>query len=488
MTQLIWFRRDLRLADNPALQAACDRGEPVVCVYVHAPSEEAPWQPGAASRWWLHHSLAALDGRLRKLGQRLILIRDASSNALTRIAIELGAVDVHVGALIEPAARARDRVVQSELAARGITLHRYSPNLLFEPASVAGTGGGPYRVFTPFWRKLRMRLESELRNANRLCPKIPGPPGSMPEGVSLATLGLLPRTAWDQGLAVDWRPGEEGAALALAEFLDGEVEHYPEVRNRPDLAGTSRLSPHLHFGEISPQQILAAIEDRGLLYRSESFVRELGWREFCHHLLWHFPESTDAPLDARFADYPWQEPPDAEQLGAWQQGRTGIPLVDAGMRELWHTGWMHNRVRMVVASFLTKNLRIHWLHGARWFWDTLVDADLANNSAGWQWTAGSGADAAPYFRIFNPVLQGRRFDPRGDYVRRWIPELARVPTAAIHSPWTLSASELQSCGISDSVYAHPRVDLAASREAALAGFMRLRAAQRPAGPARRPDR
>ncbi len=472
MVNIVWFRRDLRLTDNPALAAACATGAPLVCVYVHAPEEEAPWQPGAASRWWLHHSLTALDAELRLRGQRLLILHDASGHALERLAREVDATDIHTSALIEPALRQRDRSVQAQLIERGIELHRHAPNLLFEPASLRTAKGDPYRVFTPFWRQARAQL---LPRPPLPVPGMPPPPESMPAGVGIDVLGLLPRIDWDRGLRDNWRTGEHGARVALNEFLDDEVPLYAQARNRPDQPGTSRLSPHLHFGEITPQQIVWAMTDRGLLERGEAFVRELGWREFCHHLLWHYPHTTDAPMDPRFADYPWQEPPDAKLLAAWQRGVTGIPMVDAGMRELWHTGWMHNRVRMVVASLLTKNLRMHWLHGARWFWDTLVDSDLANNSAGWQWTAGSGADAAPYFRIFNPVLQGERFDPRGDYVRRWIPELAKVPAPAIHAPWKLGSQDLAAYGIANSVYAAPLIDLAATRAAALEGLAAMRA-------------
>ncbi len=472
MTRIVWFRRDLRLADNPALAAACAGAEKLLCIYVHAPLEECPWQPGAASRWWLHHSLTALDDELRAIGQRLHVFEGASARVIENLCRAVDSSDVHAGALVEPAARRRDRAVRDQLARSGITLHRHAPNLLFEPGSVLAANGNPYRVFTPFWRQARTRLPAGLPES---MPTLPPPPAAVPVALVIGELGLLPGQRWDKGLGENWQPGEQGAAAALADFLDGEVLRYEEARNRPDQPGTSRVSPHLHFGEISPRQVVLTLRQRGLLNRGEPFTREIGWREFCHHVLWHFPHTSDAPMVAGFASYPWLEPPDRELLTAWQQGRTGIPLVDAGMRELWATGWMHNRVRMVVASLLTKNLRTHWLHGARWFWDTLVDADLANNSAGWQWCAGSGADAAPYFRVFNPVLQGQRFDPRGDYVRRWIPELAHVPAAAIHSPWKLGPAQQRDFGIADSIYGSPLVDLVATRAAALEGFAAMRA-------------
>lgn len=326
-------------------------------------------------------------------------------------------------------------------------------------------------MFTPYWRAARARLDpgGALPAPARMRGRVDLP------SLAIERLGLLPRIRWDAGLAQAWTPGEAGAQEALAQFLDAALADYAGERDRPDHAGTSRLSPHLHFGEVSPRQVVQAIAARGLLARGEPYVRELGWREFSHHLLFHYPDTTDAPLNPRFAHFPWATV-DAGQLSAWQRGRTGVPLVDAGMRELWTTGWMHNRVRMVVASFLCKNLRLHWLHGARWFWDTLVDADLANNTQGWQWSAGCGADAAPYFRIFNPVAQGERFDPQGHYVRRWLPELARVPAAALQAPWTLRPLERAEAGIAGTPWAQPIVDLADSRAAALAAYQRMRAA------------
>jgi deoxyribodipyrimidine photo-lyase len=277
----------------------------------------------------------------------------------------------------------------------------------------------------------------------------------------------LPRLRWDAGLRQHWQPGERGAHKLLGRFFEDALPGYAEGRDRPDRDFTSRLSPHLHFGEIGPHQILWALEElrraKQLAAGGESFMRELGWREFSHHVLHHFPHTASDSMNPRFDGFPWAQE-DAGAIARWQRGETGVPIVDAGMRQLWQSGWMHNRVRMLVASFLTKNLRLHWLHGARWFWDTLVDADLANNTMGWQWTAGSGADAAPYFRIFNPVTQGERFDPSGEYVRRWVPELAHVDASLIHQPWKDPAL-LKTTG-----YRSPMIDLAASRDAALAAW------------------
>ncbi len=468
---IVWFRRDLRLTDQPALEAALSTGLPIVALYIHAPKEEAPWAPGAATHWWLHQSLTALDVELRARGGRLIVRRGASSlKVLREVIAETGATQVFWNRLYEPAVIARDTRIKQALQGDGLTVDSFNGSLLFEPWQLATGAGDPYRVFTPFWRNARARLS-------------PGQPARPPKRIAgvakvrsdaIDDLRLMPRIIWYTGMAESWTPGERGAEAELDVFIDGAIGTYKEQRDRPDRRATSRLSPHLHFGEISPRQIVAVLQAKGLVDVGEHFIRELGWREFNHHLLFHFPATTDQPLNPQFARFPWAVADDAV-LEAWRRGRTGIPLVDAGMRELWHTGWMHNRVRMVVASYLTKNLRQHWLHGARWFWDTLVDADLANNTAGWQWTAGSGADAAPYFRIFNPVSQGERFDPKGEYVRRWIPELARVPLPAVQQPWTLGPLEAKAAGIAGSVYAAPQVDLKQSREAALAAYQHMRA-------------
>jgi deoxyribodipyrimidine photo-lyase len=422
-TTLVWFRRDLRLADNPALAAACEGDGRVVPAYIHAPEEEGDWPPGAASRWWLHHSLERLTDSLRKHGAALHLRLGPSADALLSLARETGARRVVWNRLYEPAIADRDARVAHELRAAGLEVETFNAGLFFEPWETQTAQAGAYRVFTPFWRSCVARLDT-LPLPRPAPRRIDGVESKSP-GLTVADLGLLPKLRWDSGLAAAWAPGEDGAQRRLEQFCAAALDSYDVGRNRPDQAGSSRLSPFLHFGEIGPRQCLAAV--RGALVdrpsargAADCFVRELGWREFAHHLLHHFPHTATEPLDMRFAAFPWE--PDERWLDAWQRGRTGYPIVDAGMRELWSTGWMHNRVRMVVASLLTKNLRQPWLAGARWFWDTLVDADLANNTLGWQWTAGCGADAAPYFRIFNPELQAARHDPDGEYVRRWLPD------------------------------------------------------------------
>jgi deoxyribodipyrimidine photo-lyase len=460
---LLWFRQDLRLTDNPALAAALASGGAVIPVFLHAPHEEGDWAPGGAARWWQHQSLAALAADLAARGSRLILQRVApdgsSETALLALARATGATAVHWNRRYEPAVIARDSDLKAALRAQGLAAHSHNAALLAEPWDVQNQSGKPFQVFTPFWRKL----------VGQLAPPLPTPapaqvpaPSQWPQSVPLDALQLMPRIRWYDGIAATWQPGEAGAARRLAQFLDSAWLDYDNQRDVPAREGTSRLSPHLHHGEISPRQIWHAFARRAAAHGSDAthwrqskFLAEVGWREFAHHLLYHFPHTPSEPLRTEFARFPWRD--DAALLEAWQRGRTGVPLVDAGMRELWHTGWMHNRVRMVVASFLVKNLLQPWQAGARWFWDTLVDADLAANTLGWQWSAGCGADAAPYFRIFNPVTQSERFDPGGDYLARWLPELANVDGRLRHD------------------VRNPVVDLRSSREAALAAFAQLRA-------------
>jgi len=466
---LVWFRRDLRLDDHPALQAALKAGHAPVPVYVHAPEEEAPWAPGAASQAWLDRSLRSLQAELRRIGSELVIRRGPSTEALLTLAAETGAEAVYWHRLYEPASIARDKATKMALKDAGLHAESLNGALLVEPWQVQTGTGDPYRVFTPFWKNARQHLESNT--------PLPAP-GSLPgvpvlESLDIAALALRPHPRerdWDLSFWPHWTPGEAGAVELLEAFLEGAVHGYKAQRNFPDRTGTSKLSPHLHFGEISPRRIVQAIREASLPATIQPdvdhYLSELGWREFSHHLLFHFPHTSDADMNPRFAAFPWAEV-DAAQLQAWQRGRTGVPIVDAGMRELWASGWMHNRVRMVVASFLTKNLRYHWIHGARWFWDTLVDASLANNTQGWQWSAGTGADAAPYFRIFSPVAQAEKFDPKGAYLRRWVPELASLPDAALAAPWT--QPELARRWAPD-YPSQPIIDLGESRAAALAAY------------------
>ena len=455
---IVWFRRDLRLNDNPALAIAATRYERILPVYIHAPDEEAPWQAGAASNWWLHRALADLD---RQLDGRLSLRMGSSRETLFELIERTGADAVYWNRLYEPAAIARDSEIKQALRKRGTHVESANAALLFEPWEIQKNSGGPLRVFTPFWKKL---LAQGLPSVSGELPSVSWRSGRGLDGICLEELGLLPAIPWDHGMAEAWVPTRSGAEARLDEFVASGLRRYADGRDRPDRDEVSRLSPYLHFGQLGPRELVSACQ--GVKADASAFLRELGWREFAHHLLFHFPQTTDVPLDNRFGDFPWRD--DSAALAAWQRGETGIPLVDAGMRQLWATGWMHNRVRMVVASFLTKNLLLPWQFGARWFWDTLVDADLANNTLGWQWTAGCGADAAPYFRVFNPVTQGQKFDREGEYVRRWVPELAPLPAKWIHQPWTAPADVLATAGLKlDRDYPMPLVDLKTSRLRAL---------------------
>lgn len=465
---LVWFRRDLRLADNPALAAALEDGYAPVPVYLHAPGEEGDWAPGAASRVWLHRSLQALDTGLRKLGSRLLLRRGPSLLALEALLAETGAEAVYWNRLYEPASIARDVRIKSRLIERGVIVRSFNAALLVEPWTATTGNGGPYRVFTPFWKNASQRLD-----ALRTVPAPANLPAHDFASACVSDFSLTPLASgphWDHGFWEYWQPGEAGAQELLDVFINGAARGYRQQRDLPDRVGTSRLSPHLHFGEISPRQIVQRLQaehwPEAYAPDIRHYFNELGWREFSHHLLYHFPQTPTVNLNPRFDRFAWAEP-DQLVLDAWRHGRTGVPIIDAGMRELWQTGWMHNRVRMVVASFLCKHLRLHWLHGARWFWDTLLDADLANNTQGWQWSAGTGADAAPYFRVFNPVTQSLRFDPSGRYLRRWLPELARLPDAALAAPWEQPQLARERA---PDYPQQPIVDLRKGREAALAAY------------------
>lgn len=467
---IVWFRTDLRLADQPALTIAAQRGAPVIALYIDETDLPAKQVPGAASRWWLHHSLAALHADLRQLGNRLVLRRGSAAQVLTELVHESGAQQVLTTRRYTPFDFRRDPRLTRQLAEAGATFKIFHGNLLAEPEQILNKSGLPYRVFTPYWRTHQHLIDSE-----HLWPAPTQLPAATPcsKGLALEELKLLPDIDWAAGLRAEWQCGEAAARQRLAELTPEALAAYPETRDRPDLAGTTRLSPHLHFGELSVRQVahqLRRLMQQGpaaVTQGAAAVLRQLVWRDFAHHVLFHFPHTIDQPFDKRFAAFPWQTRP-TRVLRAWQQGRTGFPIVDAGMRELWHTGWMHNRVRMIVASLLTKHAGLHWRLGARWFQDTLVDADLAQNTMNWQWVAGCGVDAAPYFRIFNPLRQGEKFDPLGSYVRHWLPELARLPTRYIHAPWLAPAGLLQEQGLRiGRDYPAPILELASQREAAL---------------------
>ncbi len=466
---LVWFRQDLRLADNPALHAAAASGAPIFALYVHDDEAAGQWRPGSASRWWLRRSLA----RLREsLDGALHIRRGDAREIVPALAHELNAVGVFWNRCVEPWRIAGDDTIKDKLQSADVEVRTFNGSYLYDPPTISKQDGTPYRVFTPFWRK------GCLENGRPPREPLPAPDGMdlwrVDAGTDEEPDPLLPAFPWFEGGADEWQPGEAGARQQLEAFLENGLACYDDGRNRPDLRCVSRLSPHLHFGELSPNLARAAVladhapSDPDV----DRFLSELGWREFSAYLLLHEPTLTTENLQKKFDRFPWRDDPDVRE--AWQRGETGYPIVDAGMRELWRTGYMHNRVRMIVASFLVKNLLQHWRHGAAWFWDKLLDADLANNSASWQWVAGSGADAAPYFRIFNPVTQGTKFDPNGDYVRRYVPELQALPNKFVQCPWQAPDDVLDTAGVSlGGNYPEPIVDLKASREGALEAFRSL---------------
>ncbi|WP_375203138.1 cryptochrome/photolyase family protein [Hyphococcus sp.] len=472
---LVWLRQDLRLDDNPALAAARKTGAPVIPVYVL--DESVDHAPGAAARWWLHHSLAALAADLEKLGSKLVLRRGEAAELIPALVEETKAAYVFWNRRYHQRHIDIDKKLKSDLCDSGVKVETFNGNLLREPWELKTGSGGYYKVFTPFWKSLKQakpaRAETEAKPRKIETPK------KFPKSDKLKDWALTPTNPdWATEFDDVWTPGETGARERLRDFLNGAIDDYKAGRDRPDKDYTSRLSPHLAFGEISPLTIWQATHAKmsdGAIGDSagDKFLSELAWREFSYNLLFHNKDLPEKPLREEFADYPWRK--DKKGLDAWQEGLTGYPIVDAGMRQLWRTGWMHNRVRMIVASFLIKDLLVPWQKGEAWFWDTLVDADLANNSASWQWVAGCGADAAPYFRIFNPVTQGEKFDPDGNYIREFIPALQHMPAKHIHAPWKAPQEVLDKAGVElGKSYPEPIVDHAAARQRALDGYKTIR--------------
>ena len=467
---ILWFRQDLRLADNSALDFACQaqQTEQVIPVFIWDP--ELEWGPQGAQKVWLHHSLQSLAEDLKAKGSRLILRQGDTEVVLSELIESFQADTVVWNRCYEPAVIARDKSIKAKLKDQGVAAHSFNGSLLFEPWEVKTQGGGPYKVFTPFWKNCLAQ--------DRPFERFPEPehlPAVVSQGESetLEDLKLLPAVNWHTEIEKFWQVGEAAAHDKLSHFLSRDVSDYHDQRNTPSVDGTSLLSPHLHFGELSPRQVWHAAQNYPSTEGCRVFLSEIGWREFAYHIMYHFPHTVTQPMDARFEAFPWK--PDNGELALWQKGQTGYPIVDAGMRQLWETGWMHNRVRMIVASFLTKDLLLPWQLGAQWFWDTLVDADLASNSMGWQWAAGSGADAAPFFRIFNPVSQGEKFDKEGRYVRRWVPEIAQLPNKYLHKPWEAPPLTLLEAGIVlGRDYPEPVVNHKVAREDALAAFASIK--------------
>jgi len=467
---IVWFRQDLRVKDNPALHAACDLGK-IIPIYIHDTSLPEKRLPGSVSKWWLHQSLNSLNDRLN--GHLQVLEGDPEK-LLPELMETFNVEHLFWNRCYEPWYVKRDKTVKESLKDNGKIVKSFNGSLLWEPWDIENKSGSPYKVFTPFYRKGCLQASSP-RYPQAAVARITYADVKN-KGVSIDSLGLMPDIKWYDGIAETWKPGEEGAADRLADFIDEAAKSYKKDRDFPAIRGTSMLSAHLHFGEVSPNQVWYAIldafgsaDDNNI----DTFLSELGWREFAHSLIYHFSTFPDKNFNEKFDKFPWRS--SKKDLEAWQKGKTGIPIVDAGMRELWHTGYMHNRVRMIVGSFLVKNLLIDWREGEAWFWDCLADADGANNSAGWQWVAGSGADAAPYFRVFNPVLQGEKFDKQGEYVRTWCPELSKLPNKLIHKPWEAGSAELKQAGIAlGDQYPEPIVDLKASRQRALDAFAEIK--------------
>ena len=464
---LHWFRQDLRTSDNPALFEAARQGS-VLPVYILDDENAGDDKMGSASRWWLHHSLKALN---KKLNGKLIFYTGDPGPVLLKLCSDKNITAVYWNRCYEPWQLDRDEKIRKQLETQGIEVHVHGGSLLWEPLETLKDDGTPYKVFTPFYRKGCLKAAPPRK-------PIPAPENlkltSKPAGsLRIDDLGLLPSIRWDRKMEQHWQMGEDHAQDRLQEFIKHGLKDYREGRNFPAKQNVSRLSPHLHFGELSPNQAWYAVKQKGNSVNADHFLSELAWREFSYSLLYHFPALPRKNLQAKFDRFPWRN--DKKLLVRWQQGQTGYPIVDAGMRELWQTGYMHNRVRMIVGSFLVKNLLLHWHHGESWFWDCLVDADLANNSASWQWIAGCGADAAPYFRVFIPVTQGQKFDAAGDYTRHFVPELKDLPKKYLFNPWEAPPDVLNEAGVTlGKTYPGPVVDLKASRERALQAFASLK--------------
>jgi deoxyribodipyrimidine photo-lyase len=463
---IVWFQNDLRLNDNPALHYAMEDGVPVIAVYIY--DDNIAWGLGDAQKWWLHHSLLKIKESLASMGVQLYFFRGNYVDIFQQLHKMKSIQAIYSNTVFHPNIMKRFSQLEKWGKTENICFHSYIGNHLQHPSTPSNGKGEHYKVFTQYWKK---SLSLIVENSKGLKPRAQSEFNIRIQSENIEDWGFLPQKPnWAQGFEAMWAPGEVGAQNRLRQFIDEGLSEYANNRDRPDIKGVSHLSPHIHFGEISPWQVWRAVKHEIVRNPSsragaEVFLKQLGWREFSHHLLYYHPDLPIKNFNSKFEAFQWEKNPKA--LIAWQKGQTGYPIVDAGMRELWHTGTMHNRVRMIVASFLVKDLFIHWREGEKWFWNTLLDADLANNAASWQWVAGSGADAAPYFRIFNPILQGQKFDPEGAYVRKWVPEISHLPNKMIHTPWQAETPPLH--------YPGPIVAHEVARKKALSLYHLMRA-------------
>ncbi|MBX2859891.1 MAG: DNA photolyase family protein [Vampirovibrio sp.] len=475
---IIWIRQCFRLQDNPMLTEANRLGHPVIPIFILKNPTDS-WSPGGATRWWLHQSLKQLQSTYQQLGAPLVLQKGDPVTIVSNLAEQHQAAGVFYDKCFEPDALQEEAQLAALLGKKRIPITAFRTNYLFGPNDVLNNAGDPYQVFTPYWKK-SLQLPPPAQPV--VAPKQIQSVSTPIESLMLEDLNLDPQMSWSETFFEYWQPGEYGAQDTLTHFLENGLNGYLSERDKPAVEGVSTLSPYLHFGEISPRQVWYVVKawlkkDSSRQKPADGFLRQLIWREFATQMLVHRPDTVNTPLKEEFNAFPWEpEQSYSPTLKAWQQGRTGYPIVDAGMRQLWATGWMHNRVRMIVASFLVKDLFIPWQEGAKWFWDTLLDADLANNTFGWQWTAGCGADAAPYFRVFNPILQGEKFDPNGDYVKRWVPELAYLNKKWIHKPWEAPPVIREEAEVkAGKTYPNRIVDHHEARTRALASYQEIRA-------------
>lgn len=470
MPVIVWFRQDLRIEDNPALYKAMLSSQPILPIYIYEDSaSQNPWPIGGAQKWWLHHSLISLKKSLAEKGLALIILKGNPVDLLPAILKTTHSSALYYNQCYEPFLLKQEAELKSLITKleADITVEVFNAHLLLNPSEIKNNQGEYFKVFTPYWRRVYQYLTAHPPRRFKKLPKhLQACDFKHPSNQSVEALELLPKLDWAKEFSSVWQPGEAGAHARFARFLKNGLSHYAEGRDIPSKIYTSELSPHLHFGEISPGVIWEKLIHHQDIKNAEKFLSELVWREFSYSLLYHYQDLPIANFKSDFDRFVWQ--PNPSYLKAWQKGLTGYPIVDAGMRQLWITGTMHNRVRMIVASFLIKHLLIDWREGQKWFWNTLVDADLANNAASWQWVAGSGADASPYFRIFNPILQGEKFDPNGEYVKSWLPELGKLPPKYIHQPWTAPETELSKAKIYlGKNYPHPVVDHNTARKKAL---------------------